>query len=155
MYSAIVEIDLIAQKMTKDPAPSRPPLVGFAGDSRALSVTFPIMRPPDFGAVGLGIDGDEIGACLRPLARAHSATHPSRNRVVGQTSGQWVKPKKTAEGCPRNAASVIGSPLWSTSVNGSPEGARHVLGAVPVEGDPSDSRRHDDQNLPTRMMRIM
>jgi hypothetical protein len=35
--------------------------------------------------------------------------------VVGQISGQWVKPKNTADGFWRNAASVTGSPFMVTS----------------------------------------
>ncbi len=35
--------------------------------------------------------------------------------VVGQTSGQWVKPKKTSEGCPLRLASVKGWPSVVTN----------------------------------------
>ena len=42
------------------------------------------------------------------------------NSVVGQISGQLVKPKNSAVGWPRKAASVISAPFWSTSVNGAP-----------------------------------
>src|SRR6201995_1112812 len=49
------------------------------------------------------------------------------NRAVGQTSGQWVKPKKTRLGLPCRFFSVTVAPLWSVSWNGPPIAA----GAVP------------------------
>src|SRR5262249_47839785 len=60
-------------------------------------------------------------------ARVRSASGPSARRIseisnsaVGQTSGQWVKPKNTRNGRPLRSWSVIGLPSWSISRNGPP-----------------------------------
>src|SRR4051795_759959 len=42
------------------------------------------------------------------------------NSVVGQTSGQCVKPKKTSDGRPLRSRSLIGLPFWSVRLNGPP-----------------------------------
>src|SRR5579862_2611358 len=60
-------------------------------------------------------------------APVRSASGPSlrstcdrSNRVVGQMSGQWVKPKNTRNGRPFMSRSVNGLPLWSSRRNGPP-----------------------------------
>src|SRR5579863_6584685 len=45
------------------------------------------------------------------------------NKVVGQMSGQWVKPKNTRNGRPFIWASVKGLPFWSSRLNGPPMAA--------------------------------
>src|SRR3954468_8288272 len=55
------------------------------------------------------------------------------NSVVGQTSGQWVKPKNTRNGWPLKSCSVIGLLFWSTSLNGPPTADAAIgVGARPV-----------------------
>src|SRR5262249_51357704 len=63
-------------------------------------------------------------------ARVRSATGPSArkisetsNRVVGQTSGQWVKPKNTRNGRPFKSSAVTTCPFRSVSVKGQPMAA--------------------------------
>src|SRR5262245_2061434 len=53
------------------------------------------------------------------LPRARSTSEISNNEV-GQTSGQWVKPKKIRLGRPFRFFSVTGWPDWSASWNGPP-----------------------------------
>src|SRR6478735_9167819 len=50
------------------------------------------------------------------------------NNVVGHTSGQWVKPKKIADGLPFRLSLESRLPFWSVSSNGPPIGTR----AAPV-----------------------
>ena len=42
------------------------------------------------------------------------------NIVVGQMSGQWVKPKNTRNGWPLKSSSVTVRPFWSVRLNGPP-----------------------------------
>ena len=49
-----------------------------------------------------------------PSASSHSEISDS---VVGQTSGQWVKPKKTRLGRPASLSGPTVLPSWSTRVN--------------------------------------
>src|SRR5262249_40845280 len=63
-------------------------------------------------------------------ARVRSAPGPSArkisetsNRVVGQTSGQWVKPKNTRNGRPFKSWSVTIAPFGSVSWTGPPMAA--------------------------------
>ena len=37
--------------------------------------------------------------------------------VVGQTSGQWVNPKKSKDGCCLKLLELKANPLWSIRVN--------------------------------------
>src|ERR1700674_1895783 len=60
-------------------------------------------------------------------APVRSASGPSfcrtcetSNRVVGQISGQWVKPKNTRNGRPFMSLSVTVLPAWSSRRNGPP-----------------------------------
>src|SRR6202012_5234132 len=53
------------------------------------------------------------------------------NRAVGQTSGQWVKPKKIRLGLPRKFFSVTVAPLWPASGNGPPIAAGAVTPFTP------------------------
>src|SRR5580692_568642 len=48
------------------------------------------------------------------------STSEISNSDVGQTSGQWVKPKKIRVGLPSRFLSVTVSPAWSVSWNGPP-----------------------------------
>ena len=52
-----------------------------------------------------------------PIARS---TSEISNSEVGQTSGQWVKPKKIRVGRPFRFFSVTAWPDWSVSWNGPP-----------------------------------
>ena len=45
---------------------------------------------------------------------------PRVNIVSGQTSGQWVKPKKTSDLWPLRLSSVVGEPVWEVRWNGPP-----------------------------------
>src|SRR6478736_4123620 len=56
------------------------------------------------------------------------STSEISNSEVGQTSGQWVKPKKISVGLPFRFCSVTACPAWSVSWNGPPIAA----GAVTV-----------------------
>src|SRR5215469_3138893 len=85
-------------------------------------------------------------------AWARSASAPSArmtsemsNRVVGQMSGQWVKPKNTSEGWPFRACSVTVRPFWSVRLNGPPIAAAcWPLGTstrpLPMRIAPSETR---------------
>src|SRR6185503_4555648 len=63
-----------------------------------------------------------------PSARNTSDTS---NKVVGQTSGQWVNPKNTRKGSPFMSWSVIGLEFWSTSLNGPPTADGIAIGDGP------------------------
>src|SRR5688572_3075707 len=66
--------------------------------------------------------------------------------VVGQTSGQWVKPKKIAYGLPASLALGNGWPLASVSVNGPPTfTASREYGSACEPGG-----RNTNQPAPTR-----
>src|SRR5579863_3703287 len=72
-------------------------------------------------------------------------TSEMSNRVVGQMSGQWVKPKNTSEGWPLRSCSVTVRPSWSVSRNGPPIAAAcWPLGAstrpLPMRMAPSEAR---------------
>src|SRR5262249_43999594 len=56
------------------------------------------------------------------------STSEISNSEVGQTSGQWVKPKNTRNGCPRKSLSVTVRPFWSVRLNGPPIAAAPALG---------------------------
>src|ERR1700757_1231075 len=63
-----------------------------------------------------------------PIARRISEIS---NSEVGQTSGQWVKPKKIRVGWPCRSFSVTVAPLWSVSWNGPPIAAGAVTPRTP------------------------
>src|SRR4051794_27223169 len=65
-----------------------------------------------------------------PIARS---TSDISNSEVGQTSGQWVKPKKISVGLPLRLPSVTTWPAWLVSWNGPPIAA----GAVTLRKPPS------------------
>ena len=64
--------------------------------------------------IALRIDGRRTAPARAPRpARASSAPFAMSASVVGQTSGQCVKPKKSTTTLPRKSASVRAWPLWS------------------------------------------
>ena len=56
--------------------------------------------------IALGIDGDEQRADAVGVGPELVSTSETSNSVVGQMSGQCVKPKKTRNGLPLRDASV-------------------------------------------------
>src|SRR5215475_4947807 len=70
------------------------------------------------------------GSTVMNNARVRFASGPSArkisdtsNKVVGQTSGQCVKPKNTRKGCPFKSWSVTTCPSWLVSLKGPPMAA--------------------------------
>ena len=71
-------------------------------------------------SVALGIDVTKTIANASSPCPSVRRSWARRASVVGQTSGQWVKPKKMANGRPANAALLKGLPSSPTRVNGPP-----------------------------------
>ena len=71
-------------------------LLGRAGEADEPRMEILHVVGHDRGRVTLGIEGDEDGDNLVGLVAQLSSAAAITCSSVGQTSGQWVKPKKTS-----------------------------------------------------------